>query len=323
MKKDFIKKAVEFVQIRYRWLKTWKSMPVNAWLRGDAMLKAGKYSAAIESYEKGLAEARLHRAAPAISLRLSHCYCKTGKFREALKVLAQIISEHRDFRDAYVWKSRLELWLCRPKDSIFTIEKAMSFISGDSEIAALYLLSTIDAGLNGVAHEEAHVAARMAAAREKASPLLRLALARYDYAHGLRKKGKLIITQICSAKNAPVEALIALGEIYLREGNVLFCRNYLRRALAVSPQHPRTQTLIAESYLMEGPGYQPEYALQLASNACKNSLWENPQAMHVLAEAFYQCGKKTDALLVANKAREIGSRIHLLTKNGADPDLMM
>lgn len=312
-----------YLRTWWHWVRTWRALPVKSWIKAEMLFEKGRFAEAVEQYRSGLSTATRHPARIAAAAKLAHCLCKTGRFKDAVLTLEEAIREDPSRRDTYVRLAKLDLWLCRPRDAVSTIKECLSRARPDAEIAGLYLLAALECGESSRGVIEAYGLARHFNTSRNSSPFLRTALARYDLIKGNRQRAKSALARLCSEQYAPIEAFIVMGELFLREGNTEYARKYLRKALSVSPQHPRIQTLLAESYLTEGPTRAPEYALQLASNACRVSQWENPHTMHVLAEAFYQCGKRTDALLVAHKAREVGSRYRLSGFREADNDSVM
>ncbi len=291
----------------WNWVRTWRALPVRSWIKAEVLFEKGRFPDAVEYYRLGLATASRHPARIAAAAKLAHCLCKTGQFRDAVLTLEKAVREDPSRRDTYVRLTKLDLWLCRPKDAVSAIKECMSRTRPDAEIAGLYLLAALECGESSQGVDEAYSLARQFNTSRSSTPLLRTALARYDLIKGNRHRARSALARLCLEQRTPIEAFVVMGELLLRDGSTEHARKYLRKALSVSPQHPKVQTLLAESYLTEGPTRAPEYALQLASNACRVSQWKHPHSMHVLAEAFYQCGKRTDALLVAHKAREVGS----------------
>ncbi|NMC64249.1 MAG: hypothetical protein GYA55_13885 [SAR324 cluster bacterium] len=287
-------------------MKNWYALPVISWINADRSFEGRCFQEAADLYLKGFSRNKRHPAATVISLKLAYCQCKLGQHREAIKTFRRSLELNNKSRETYIRLARLELWLCQAEHAYKTLKQAVSIIGPDAESAALLLIAALDSNAPQRDISEAYVIVRRFVGVGSETPLVSLAVARYDFANGLKNKAKSAIMALCEKKNAPLEAFITMGEILLGEGNISAAKLYLREALALNPQHPKTQTLLAESYLTESPGRSPEYALQLASNACRSSFWENLHSMQVLAEAYYQCGKRTDAVLVANKVRSVG-----------------
>ncbi|MDC0358463.1 hypothetical protein OAO01_06570, partial [Oligoflexia bacterium] len=133
--------------------------------------------------------------------------------------------------------------------------------------------------------------------------------ARLMMIRGNAAKGKEYLAKIADTEQASTNALILFSEVLIEEGKITVARQYLRRALAKAPDHPRVLSLLSESYLQSGPYYNPEYARQLATYACQNTNWLSPREMHILAEAYYHANDKISALIIASKAKEEGSRL--------------
>ena len=114
---------------------------------------------------------------------------------------------------------------------------------------------------------------------------------------------------MATATNTSLEDIMLFSEVLLEEDKVAYARQQLRRALVVAPEHPRLLSLFAQSYLKSGPFYNPEYAKQLATQACQSSGWESPREMHILADSYFHEGDKVFALLVASKAKQVGNKL--------------
>ena len=122
-------------------------------------------------------------------------------------------------------------------------------------------------------------------------------------------KLKQEIADIAVDVNSAFEVTLIYAELLIEEGKIAHARRLLRRGMQVAPEYPRLLSLLAESYLRSGAFYNPEYAKQLATNACQNTSWVSPREMHILAESYYHISDKISALIVASKAKELGSRL--------------
>jgi len=96
---------------------------------------------------------------------------------------------------------------------------------------------------------------------------------------------------------------IIAGQRLLDFKNALRARSLLNRALALEPSAPLILSLLAQSYLVSGEGYNPNFAVQLATKACQHAGWQSPQAHSVLAECYYHGGDKLAALTMAQGSR--------------------
>ena len=139
--------------------------------------------------------------------------------------------------------------------------------------------------------------------------MLQTAFARLAIRNGDNGKGEYELERIVALKGAPLEAFTSLGELLLGQGRVAEARQWLKRALTERPDNPLVQSLIARTYIKSGPFYNADFGVQLATLACKNSGWVSPREMHVLAEAYLHTGDKMSALLIASRAKEVGSRV--------------
>ncbi len=121
---------------------------------------------------------------------------------------------------------------------------------------------------------------------------------------------------VAVAEGKDVEGLwlwIIAGQKLLDRKEPIRARKLLKRALAAEPRSPRVLSLLARTYLVSGEGYNPDFAVQLATKACQHSGWQSARAHAVLAECFYHSGDKLAALTVVQ-----GSRSKL-----ADPQIQL
>ncbi|MCB0335586.1 MAG: hypothetical protein KDD62_04750 [Bdellovibrionales bacterium] len=139
-------------------------------------------------------------------------------------------------------------------------------------------------------------------------PLFKIAQARLALFEGDTDSALEEIKPVLELPNVPFDAYVVHGQILLAEQKVAHARRTLRKALHLAPDNPRVLCLLAHSYLIPGPLYESEYACQLATAAAQNSSWLSPWAMHILAEAYYHCGDNMSALILAGKAKEVGSQ---------------
>lgn len=301
----------------FRWLWRWKRLPPLEWLEAEKLLQEKRYSEAESKFRKGISKHPKHPVQFNARLSLAKCFYVLGKHKEALSELRSLTIQNPHHRNAQTQLAEVQISLCRSRDALDTVQRTISLSGSDPHLAALFLIAALDAGITGSVLRQAQLTAGQETRNGAGSKLLAVALAKNEFRKGNVIRAKAAIARLCTRENPFLDALIAMGEILLKEDNTLGSRSFLRRALRLSPNDPRVHSLIAESYLVESPGYSPAFALQMATSACRNSLWESPRAMHILAEAYYQSGEKTDALLVAKKAREVGNRIAQISERAA------
>jgi len=293
----------------FDWLKTWKSVPVLSWVKAADLYKAGNYEQAAKLYEKGLLKNPNHKAGSCARLDLAYCLFRLGKYELAKEHLQAVINRTPSLREAYVRLARLQVWSGQNMDAAWTLRRALREVGPDAEIIGEYLIAVLDNGGPGYLLREALASLKKLNREEKQHQKLEIAAAKLAIFRGELKEGRAKLGRLASGLEAPFEAVMAYAEALLEEGRVAHARQQLRRALMVAPQHPRVLSLFAFSYLRNGPFYNAEYAAQLALSACQNSGWQSPKELHILAQAYSAVGRSSEALLVAHRAKEAGSKL--------------
>jgi tetratricopeptide (TPR) repeat protein len=296
-------------QLYYRWWKTWKRFPVFSWVRASSLYRAGRYDLAIEQYQKGLKSNTDHPARQSARLDLAYCYFKVRRFKDALDILKTIINEDHLNRDAYLRTARIQSWMGHSLDAAWTMRRALQRLEPDPELVALFLLNVVEHDGTAYLVQEAFKYGEKLDPAYKDHPLLKTAYAKAQLYTGDRDQGRAQLLSICSQVNAPCDAFVLNAEILVKEGNIAEARHELKKAMSIIPDHPRVLSLSAETYLTSGPFYNNDYAKQLATLACQSSQWCSPRDLHILAEAYFHCGDKISALVIASKAKQAGSQI--------------
>jgi predicted Zn-dependent protease len=296
-----------------KWWKTWGTLPVLPWLRAAQHYKAGRFEKAVTLYKAGLDRKRNHPAKLCARLDLAFCLFKLGKLSEAEQHLKLAVTQHPDSRDAQLRLAQFQMWIGHPLDAAWTIQRALKVISVDAELAALLVTASIEGGapnyLLAEASRHLKFALNLPGISERARRKAAVAQARLTIERGDFEKGREKLYRLTCEGSTSLEAIIAYSELLIEEGKIPFARQQLRRGLLVAPNHPRVLSLLAESYLRPGQFQNPDYALQLATSACQFSDWKSPRELHVLAESYYTFGDKMAALLMASKAKQVGSSV--------------
>lgn len=125
-----------------------------------------------------------------------------------------------------------------------------------------------------------------------------------EVSSGRVESGRDELVKIAEAKNSDGLWLwIMAGHMLLETKEPIRARKLLKRALAQEPRSPRILSLLAATYLVSGEGYNPNFAVQLATKACQHSGWQSARAHAVLAECFYHSGDRLAALTVVQGSR--------------------
>lgn len=298
------------VDLLIKWWRTWGTLPVMPWVRAAHFYRLGKYTLAEKSYEAGLKKYRGHPAELCARLDLAYCLFKAQKFEEAEKHLRTVTAQLPTSREAFLRLGKLQQWTGRTLDAAWTMRRALKSVGLDEEILAFFLLAVLEnegpAYMLREAIDYVHALPEPGATNAR----LRAGLVRARFSDPRQKKSaQKELEQLACQPDAPLESIVLFAEALLAEGAIDAARQQLRRAMIIEPDHPRVLSLCAESYLKSGEFYNPDYARQLATSACQNSGWLSPREMHVLAESYFHTGDKVSALIMAEKAKQVGSRL--------------
>lgn len=301
------------IRLVKKWWRRWHTLPVFSWLKAAALYKSGRYQEAIGLYRHGLEKHPGHPAELCARLDLAYCLFRSGRLEEAEDELRRSANFAPESREAQLRLAHFLMYKGRMAEAAWTMRRLLRRMPADAELAATFLMAVVENGGPSYLMNEASALAekiiRGASSESRQLHKLAVARARLKLLTGGFEEGKAELGKLACQNPTSVEALLSFAELLLKEGHVSFARQHLRRGLALAPNYPRLLSLFAESYLLGGPFYSPEYAVQLATCACQLCSWSSPRELHVLAEAYFHLGDKMSALLVASKAKEEGQRL--------------
>ena len=295
--------------IYHRWWKTWRTLPVRAWVKGASLYRAGRFQEAESFYREGLKRNPHHPARFSARLDLAFCLFKTGRLSESEEHLRYVTAHAPFLREGYIRLSRLQLWSGRPLEAAWTLRRSAKELQIDAELVAMFIISVLENGGPDYLLREAIALSVNLDSKESESLILETALARLDAFQGKSDKAQAEYLRILGRSDAPIEAIIGLAEILIEHDEIEEARLVLKRGIAMYPEYPRILSMIGQTYLRSGERFNADYARQLATSACQNSGWMSPREMHILAEAYYHLGDKIGALVIASKAKQAGSRL--------------
>lgn len=289
----------------------WGTLPVRPWLEGARFYRRRDYKNAERCYRDGLDRFPSHPAVTSALLDYAHCLFKNRKPRESQDALRLVITKRPQMRDGHLRLARVQLWSGQLLDAAWTTRRALQFLPDDPEMVALFLSAVVENG--GPAHllQEARETANLLLSKEVFHPALELAMIRLDLLtdFSVATPAYKRLEELVLAENPAFDSVVVYSEALLRRRRTFEARDQLRKALRAAPDHPRVLSLLAESYLFDINCANPDYAVQLASQACQNASWLSAREMHILAAAYQRTGDKMAALLTASKAKEEGSRL--------------
>lgn len=296
------------IKVYLQWWRTWKTLPVLSWIRAANLYREGRYQEAASFYSVGIRRHLHHPARISARLDLSYCLFKMKKVTEAERELSAVVAEFPEHREAYIRLARIQLWVGRCTEASLILQKGAELFEGDAEISALLLFALIDQRAPRQQIVEASNRAKRAGEITPGHKLLRVAQARSLWYLGDREGGRTRSQALALEEPALFEAVVTYAEILLEEKRIDEAMRHMRRALQVSPNHPRVLSLLARAYLFDSENYNPEFSQQVAITACQSSSWASPRDMHILAEAYLRTGDRLSALMTASRAKDIGAQ---------------
>lgn len=298
-----------------RWWRSWRTLPVPAWVRGAALYRQGRFREAIEAYQLGLAEHLDHPAAFSARLDLSYCFSRNGRFGDAISELRGIIELRPELREAYIRLSRLHAWLGNPLEALAVLKKAWQRFAPDAELAALILHYAVEGEAAESVLAEAFACVEQQEEQRGSNSFLRTALASFLLHRGQGDKALEILNVVCKGPDASCEALLCRAKLLSATGQCEGAVEDILRLLKIRPGYPQALSLLARMYLDESALNEPEFALRSAVTACQNTAWSSPRELMTLAEVYLRAEDQDLALMMAQKAREASLNNQGLTKD--------
>ena len=283
------------------WLRKWRTAPVRSWISAADAYRAKEFERAEALYEKGLAKHPTHAAALNAKLDLAYCKFKLRKPKEAEKILSAITTHHPTLTEGWTRLAKLLLWMGKPGKASRILLIGEHYIEKNEELKALRLFALTELRQE-ISDEACNLNLELSKLNSE-SLLTMVALSMYEARYGDPFKGREMLTKLCTHPQSPIEALHGIAELYLEERNATMAKHFLRRTLHATPDNPLSLSLLAEVYLISDAS--PEFAVQVAQQACQLSQWQSPRFMHTLVKSHLAVGDKISALLIASRAREI------------------
>ncbi|MCB0320901.1 MAG: hypothetical protein KDD60_08235, partial [Bdellovibrionales bacterium] len=294
----------------HSWVTTWRTWPVFDWINAAEYYRSGKYLDAERSYKQGLEKHPFHPARFCAAMDLTRCLIAQEKYEAADKYLRRLSAELPRSRRVHTALFDLQLRLGLTLEAAWTLRRAARYIALDEELTGRYFYCVVDNGGPSFLLDEVRKLVGGVKIAGKSTLLIRAAEVR----HTLETQGyvpKLLkaLETMADEESAGMEVVLLAAEALLRSGKIASARRVLRKGMKLDSSYPRVLSLFAETYLRAGPFYQPDYALQLASDACRKSAWKSPREMHVLAEAYFHLNDHLAALATAQRAQSEGGRL--------------
>lgn len=293
----------DLCRLTVHFIKIWRSLPVLSWIRAALLYRAGCHEAAISLYERGLKRHPIHPAAFCARLDLADCLFRVQRFSDCEEHLRILMLQRPDERAPYLRLVKMKMWQGLFHDAGLVAIRSARRLESDAELVGLALWCFMSArSCPELVRELLAVERLMPSQRRNDGCLLRGVLGWYWYEHGERQKGAAELARVAlSGERQSVEVILAFAEVLLNADRVTQARDSLHRALALRPGYPLTLSLLARCYL-HTDCYQPHYAVQLATEACRSSGWRSARMLHLLAEAHYRRGEYSTAMMMAQKA---------------------
>lgn len=223
--------------------------------------------------------------------------------------LRQVTAICPNAREGFVRLARLQLWLGYAVEALWTMRVCLQKMAADPELVTLFITAVVESGGDAAAVQEAQ--SHLDRIHYDAGGFLRLevARARLNLMSSECPIARSEISRLASLNRGPFDSVVTLAEVLIAEGKLAYARHHLHRALAVVPEHPKVLRLLATTYLHEGPFFAPDYAVQLATQACQITGWRGIHELSTLAQAYIAQGDSPAALLAASQAKKVAGRL--------------
>lgn len=299
---------LKFFQKCLNWSNSWGGLPCIYWIKAAEAYSREKFNDAIELYEKGLEKYSNHPARFSAQMDLAYAYFKTGNVEKSVENLKSILRQIPDSKEAYIRLAYIYCWNGADSEAMWLLRNANKKFPDDMRIFYLFLLALSESKAPQYLLEEIQAIETL----KSSDSLSACNNALVKYLTGFHKEGRNLLTAAACNENALLGVKIVLAKILIHEGKECLARLHLNHALKISPEYPRTLSLLAKTYFMEYQQNQSDeslnFALQLAIKAAQNSFWNSPRELHILAEIYHAFGDKASALLMASKAQDLYSR---------------
>jgi len=289
-----------------KWLTTFGAFPVWDWTHAIELYKTGNYEQAAILYQHGLESHPHHPAKLAAQIDLAECLLKLNRLEDAETLLNDILNSSPKRTDIAVKLAHLyNLTGFHTKEALIwqkIVEK-----NPEPDYIASFVLSVLN--MQGSQALLENAVCYLSALNLKKLNAVRIEVARAILTiKKNNKEGLETLKQLAEIPNAPLETFTWLAKILLENNETSKAREYLHNVIASN--HPEVYNLLAQSYLVKGAEFNPEFASQLALKACQTSNWLNPLHAYTLAQALHLMGDNMAALLAISKAKdEIDKRL--------------
>ena len=291
----------------FQWIKVWKSLPVLSWLRAARYFRTEDFRSAAYHYELGLRRHSNHGAAHCARLDFAYCLYSLGDYERAESELQLIVSDVAPLKDSYLLLARIQTASGDTDKAAKTMSQCLTLFGAEDDVVIAFAFTVFGSESSFELIAQAHT--QLEALKSKLSldcnniPLIETALALYESRYGDPELGEQRLSRALATLNGPYEAVVLRGEGLLRAGRIQQARAQLRRALLSGARDPKPAGLLAKTYLQEGIFCEPERAIELATIACKNSGWKNPEYLQILADAYQANNDELSAGLMDSRAK--------------------
>lgn len=299
----------ELCSLTVDFIKTWRTLPVLPWIRAARLHRAGQHDAARHLYEQGLERNPTHPAAFCARLDLAHCLLRGQHFSDAEGHLRLLTLQRPDDRTPYIHLVKSKMWQGHFHEAGLMAIRSARRLHPDPELVGLALWCFMSArSCPELVKEVLSVEKLLPSKGRKDNVLPQGVLGWYWYVQGEYRGGIAELRRVSSFGQQSVEVMLAFAEVLLDAGQVGQAREQLHRALGLRPGYPLTLSLLSQCYL-DPDLYEPHYAVQLATEACRASGWRSARFLHILAEALTRTGEYSTAMMMAQKARHEARRV--------------
>ena len=260
---------------------------------GQAQLQLGKLSDAAASFN---AAAALKPDYPPAQLGLARMLAASSKFDDASRLIDAIIQAHPKAAEAYALQADLRFSRGDPAGAKTSLEQAVA--ADGSFLPARYAL--IQLLINEKQFDAA--ALQLDATRSVRNDLRTqyfdavIALGRNDLV-----KARDTVQQVLKRAPDHVPSLVLAGAVELQAGQAATAEGYLRKAVALAPQHAAARRMLVRTYL---GAHQPAKALESIQPMLASGTRSDPQLLLLAGETYLANGDLKQASVYYAAATE-------------------
>lgn len=291
------------------WWRNWRTLPVKEWIKAAHNFEKGDFLAARGYYEIGLKRCLDHPARHSARLDYAYCLYRIGDCQSAMVQLNGLIADRQQLRSSYLLLARIESVLGHNDEALAAVACCLELFPEDPRTLSCFIhigiAAKVDLQKLEWAREQLITIKSELPLEDSKVLMIDTALADFEIRLGDELRGEQLLARVLATGKAPFEAIVLRAQRLLETGRVLPSRELLARAIRLGPRDPRPSLMLAKSYLLPDGSFEPAWAVQHATEACRVSSWQHTECLAVLAEAHEALGDSSTAELLTARIKNL------------------